>query len=48
MTISEKKRIEDIQEKLEQLSKELNELKRAEEHGFEPLETDDLLTQAYN
>ncbi|WP_165763748.1 hypothetical protein [Halalkalibacter urbisdiaboli] len=48
MTVSEKKKIEDLQEKINRLSVELDELKKANRDGFEPLETDDFLIQAYN
>ncbi|MBP3952394.1 hypothetical protein [Bacillus suaedae] len=48
MTVSEKKMIDEMQKKLERLASELNELKKGTREGFEPLDTDDFLTQAYN
>ncbi|MCK0472448.1 MULTISPECIES: hypothetical protein [Halalkalibacter] len=48
MTVSQKRMIEDMQKELERLANELNELKSAEYEGFESVETDDFLTQAYN
>ncbi|MFC0471178.1 hypothetical protein ACFFHM_11945 [Halalkalibacter kiskunsagensis] len=48
MTVSEKKMIEEMQKKLDRLASELNELKKSGHDGFEKLETDHLLTQAYN
>ncbi|ARK28987.1 hypothetical protein [Halalkalibacter krulwichiae] len=48
MTVSEKKMIEDMQKKLDRLATELNELKKSSHDGFEKLETDRFLTQAYN
>ncbi|WP_166485461.1 hypothetical protein [Halalkalibacter wakoensis] len=48
MTVSEKKMIEEMEKKLERLASELNELKKSSQSGFEKLDTDDLLTQAYN
>ncbi|WP_332630897.1 hypothetical protein [Halalkalibacter flavus] len=48
MTVSEKKMIEEMQKKLDRLANELNELKKSSHEGFEKLETDDFLTQAYN
>ncbi|WP_368505657.1 hypothetical protein AB3N04_08675 [Alkalihalophilus sp. As8PL] len=48
MTVSEKKKYEDLQRKIESLTHELNELKKVDKEGFEPLETDHFLTQAYN
>ena len=48
MTVSEKKMIEEMQKKLDRLANELNELKKTEHDGFEKLETDHFLTQAYN
>ncbi|WP_227937990.1 hypothetical protein [Alkalihalobacillus deserti] len=48
MTVSEKKMIEEMQKKLDRLARELNELKRSGNDGFEKLETDHFLTQAYN
>ncbi|MFC0557481.1 MULTISPECIES: hypothetical protein [Halalkalibacter] len=48
MTVSEKKMIEEMQKKLDRLANELNELKKSGHDGFEKLETDHFLTQAYN
>jgi chaperonin cofactor prefoldin len=48
MTVSEKKMIDEMQKKLERLANELNELKKSSHDGFEKLETDHFLTQAYN
>ncbi|WP_198507800.1 hypothetical protein [Bacillus sp. FJAT-45037] len=48
MTVSEKKKFEDLQRKIESLTHELNQLKRMEQDGFEQLDTDAFLTQAYN
>lgn len=48
MTVSEKKMIEEMQKKLERLAREINDLKKSRHDGFEHLETDDFLTQAYN
>ncbi|MFK3939636.1 hypothetical protein ACI2JA_19190 [Alkalihalobacillus sp. NPDC078783] len=48
MTISEKKRIELIERQIEQMKTELTELKKKSNNGFESLETDELLVEAYN
>ncbi|MCM3714469.1 hypothetical protein [Halalkalibacter oceani] len=48
MTVSEKKALEEMQKKLELLATEINDLKKSSQNGFEQLDTDDLLTQAYN
>ncbi|WP_144203197.1 thymidylate synthase [Alkalihalobacillus trypoxylicola] len=50
MTVYEKKMIEDIQEQIERLSRELNKLKESPRpvSEFERLETDDFLLQTYN
>ncbi|WP_197276386.1 hypothetical protein [Bacillus sp. JCM 19034] len=48
MTVSQKRMIEDMQRELERLANELNELKKAKYEGFESVETDDFLTEAYN
>ncbi|TWI54444.1 hypothetical protein [Halalkalibacter nanhaiisediminis] len=48
MTVSEKKMIEEMEKKLERLASEIKDLKKASHDGFEHLETDDFLTQAYN
>ncbi|MGN7312177.1 hypothetical protein ACTHQ4_13875 [Alkalicoccobacillus gibsonii] len=48
MTISEKKRIEVIERQIEQMKSELTELKKKSNNGFEALETDELLVEAYN
>ncbi|MED1563512.1 hypothetical protein AJ85_18170 [Alkalihalobacillus alcalophilus ATCC 27647 = CGMCC 1.3604] len=50
MTVSEQKMIEDMQEKLEQLSLELKKLKEKPYTStqFERTEADDFLLQTYN
>ncbi len=48
MTVSEKKLIEEMQEKLDRLASEINNLKKSSHNGFEQLDTDVFLTQAYN
>lgn len=48
MTISEKQRIETIEKQIEQMKFELTELKKKSNNGFEQLETDELLVEAYN
>ena len=48
MTVSEKKMIEDMQKQLDRLATELNEFKKSSHQGFELLETDQYLTEAYN
>ncbi|WYP27626.1 hypothetical protein NSQ54_05820 [Alkalihalobacillus sp. FSL W8-0930] len=48
MTISEKKQIEIMERQIEQMKSELTELKKKSNNGFELLETDELLVEAYN
>ncbi len=40
--------LDEMEKKLEHLASEINDLKKASYDGFEQLETDDFLTQAYN
>ncbi|WP_017729021.1 hypothetical protein [Halalkalibacterium ligniniphilum] len=48
MTVSERKMLEDMENTLERLKIEIKELKKADNNGFDRLETDDYLTEAYN
>lgn len=49
MTVSvDLKVIEEMERQIEVLRKELKELKKRESTGFEALETDVFLTEAYN
>lgn len=48
MTVSEKKMIEEMQKQLDRLATEIDELKKSNNNGFEQLDTDVFLTQAYN
>ncbi|WP_169819167.1 hypothetical protein [Anaerobacillus arseniciselenatis] len=47
VTVDEKV-LEEMEKQIERLSKELNELKKPQNVGFEKLETDQYLTEAYN
>ncbi|MFC5713232.1 hypothetical protein ACFPU1_10580 [Thalassorhabdus alkalitolerans] len=48
MTVSEKKAMEDMQRKIEELTVELRELKYHNRNDFENLDTDSFLTEVYN
>lgn len=49
MTVTiEVKILEEMERKIERLSKELKELKKTETNSFEKLDTDVFLTEAYN
>lgn len=48
MTVKEAKRFADIEKLIEQLTDELNELKKAKTIQFEREETDKFLTEVYN
>ncbi|WP_139193707.1 hemagglutinin [Anaerobacillus alkalidiazotrophicus] len=40
--------LEEMEKQIQRLSKELNELKKPKNNGFEKLDTDVFLTEAYN
>ncbi|WP_169823125.1 hypothetical protein [Anaerobacillus alkalilacustris] len=40
--------LEEMEKQIQRLSKELNELKNPKKSGFEKLDTDEFLTEAYN
>jgi len=48
MTVSEKKLLEEMQRQLDRLANEIDDLKSSKHNGFEQLDTDVFLTQAYN
>lgn len=48
MTVSEQKLLEEMQKTLDRLANEIDDLKKANKHGFERLDTDQFLIQAYN
>ncbi|MED3646382.1 hypothetical protein P4475_06055 [Halalkalibacterium halodurans] len=48
MTVSEKKQLDDKERMIERLKVEIKELKQSKKEGFDSLETDHFLTEAYN
>ncbi|WP_018923394.1 hypothetical protein [Salsuginibacillus kocurii] len=48
MTVSEKKRMEDMQRKIEELNVEIKHLEQKSKNEFETLDTDSLFTEMYN
>lgn len=47
VTVDEKV-LEEMEKQIQRLSKELSELKQPQQDGFEKLDTDVFLTEAYN
>lgn len=48
MTVSQRKLLEEMQKTLDRLASEIDDLKKSNNNGFEQLDTDEFLTQAYN